>query len=247
MDPNDTQAPGTDAPAQADTADTQVSEASEVKQEAPEATQNEQGTQTEVTATDTAESKLYAGKYKTAEEMEKAYVNLQSKATRDAMEKADLSRTLNQAFSTPEITDTGDSFSDETDPRNQDIENLKRTTSVQSFIMTHPDANGAAMNEVLNKDPYVKQMPSYEAKLQYAYALSQNMSQPQAIAEARKEAAQATQVKVAEKQAAQVEAARATQPTDEGAELFERATGNYDQATRDKARLGVIKKRLINL
>lgn len=247
MDPNDTQASGNDAP-QADTADTQPSAASEVTNEAPEANQTEaQGTQPEVNATETAEEKLLAGKYKTPEELEKAYKSLESKFGQTTSEKAELSRILNQAFETPAPAATDDSFREEPDPVNQEIEGLKRTTAVQSFIMTHPNADPAGMQKVLTEDPLVKQISGHDAKLEYAFLRSQNMAQPKAIKEAEKRAADAAVAKTAEKQSAQVETARKTEKTDESADLYNRATGNYSQEDRDAARRELIKKHLVNL
>ncbi len=48
------------------------------------------------TAKETAEEKLYAGKYKSVEEMEKAHEELQSKFTKTAQEKAELERLSGQ-------------------------------------------------------------------------------------------------------------------------------------------------------
>lgn len=251
--PDETQATGNDAPAAADTAETQASEASEQVNEAPEATQDNAEVQEtkapEVEATDTAESKLYAGKYKSIEDLEKAYQNAESKLGQTTSEKAELSRILNQAFDSPAPAPapaaTDEVFAEEA-PVNQDIEGLKRVTAVQSFVMQHPEADSASMQEVLTKDPLVKQISGHEAKLEYAYLRSQNMARPAAIAEAEKKAAQAAAVKVAEKETAQVESGKKAAPPDEGAELMAQATsGTPDE--REAARKALIKKHLVNL
>lgn len=247
MDPNDTQATEADAPVQTDTADTQASEANEVTNEAPEttqATEAQEASTTEVNATDTADEKLYAGKYKTPEEMEKAYKSLETKFGQTASEKAELARTLNQAFAAPT---GGDDGFEEFDTVNQEIEGLKRVTAVQSFIMSHNDADAQAMQKVLAEDPLVKQISGHDAKLEYAYLRSQNMARPKAIAEAEKRAADTAVAKVAEKTSAQVETARKTEKTDQGDELFSKATGNHPQDVRDAARRELIKKHLVNL
>jgi hypothetical protein len=247
---DETQTAGTqDAPVETDTAPAQTSEASETNtNEAPEATQAVEEKQTdEVKATDTAEDKLYAGKYKTPEEMEKAYKELESKFGATTSEKAELTRILNEAFTTPEPTPAQDDSLVETDPLAEKVDRLDRQTAVQNFIFAHPDANPSAMNEVLTKDPVIGQIPGHDAKLEYAYFKSQNMTSQKAIAEAKKSSANEATAKIVEKQAAQVESAKKADSTDESSELRERATGNYDQATRDKARLELIRKNLVNL
>lgn len=247
MSDTDTQTTVVDPPAQADTADTQASEASTQSNETPEATQGteaQEAPQTEVKAEDTVEDKLYAGKYKSVEDMEKAYTELQSKFGQTTSEKAELSRILNDSFTTPAPADTGDGFTDEPDPVNQEIDNLKRVTAVQSFILSHPDADPTSMQKVLAEDPLVKQISGHEAKLEYALLRSQSMSQPKAIEEAEKRAAQATQAKIAEKQTAQVESAAKSAPVDEKAELNSRmSSGTQEQ--RDAARREYIKKYLV--
>ena len=249
----DTQAAATEAPVLTDTVDEQVSTASTQSNDAPDATQGteaQETSQTEVEAADTAGDKLYAGKYKTVEELEKSYASLQSKFGQTTNEKAELSRILNEAFSTPDTatqTATDDGFGDEPNPVNQEIDSLKRVTAVQSFILSHPEADPTAMQKVLAEDPMMKQISGHDAKLEYAFLRSQNMTQSKAIAEAEKRGAQATQAKIAEKTAAQVEAVKASQPTDETSELRERATGNYSQEVRDQARRELIRKQLVNL
>ena len=248
MDPKDTPAPAQDTPAPADTVEQQASTASEVTSEAPEATQQEaQGAETtEVKAEDTVEEKLFAGKYKTVEDMEKGYLNLQSKATKDNQEKAELSRILNEAFTTPtQSVDTGESFGDEPDPVNQEIEKLKHVTAVQSFIMSHPDADAAAMQKVLAEDHMVKQISGAEAKLEYAFLKSKNMTSSQAIEEAVQKGANQATAKIAEKQAAQVETAQKAEQVE--ASLIEKATGNYSYEDRAAARQELIRKHLVDL
>lgn len=249
MDPNDTPAPAQDTPAPADTVEQQASTASEVTSETPEATQgtgSQEATPTEVNATDTVEEKLFAGKYKTADEMEKAYLNLQSKATKDSQEKAELSRILNEAYTTPAPTaDTGDGFSEEPDPVTQEIERLKHVTAVQSFIITHPDADAVAMQKVLSEDSMIKQISGADARLEYAFLKSKNMASPKAIEEARQTAANQATAKIAEKQAAQVETAQKAEEVQDS--LLEKATGNYTYEDRQKARQELIRKHLVNL
>lgn len=244
----ETQAPPAD-PAVADTsAPVDQSEASTQTNEAPEATQQQEET-AEIKATDTAEDKLYAGKYKSPEDMEKAYKELESKFGQTTSEKAELSRILNEAFANPAPAQAKvqeDIYSDEPDPVNQEIENLKRVTAVQSFVMNHPEADAAALQTVLSTDPYVKQISGHEAKLEYAYLRSQNMAQSKAIAEAEKKGAQATQAKIAEKQVAQVEAAQKAVPTDEEEELLVKAVGG-SPADAKAARAALIRKHLVNL
>lgn len=246
---DDTQTTGVEAPAQtADTVEAPTSEAgAQVNNEAPQAAAVEEPT---VNATDTAEEKLYAGKYKSVEDMEKAYTELTSKFTTTAQEKAELSRILNESFITPQpaqAATTEDVFGEEADPVNQEIEQLKKVTAVQSFVMTHQDADAAAMQQVLTTDPLVKQINGHEAKLEYAYLRSQSMSQSKAIAEAEKKGAQSAQAKIAEKQVAQVETAQqSSAPIDENAELREQMQSG-SLAEREAARRAYIKKNLVNL
>jgi hypothetical protein len=245
----DTQALPTDEPAATDTS-TQVdqSEASTQNNEAPGATQSTEE-QTSVNATDTVEEKLYAGKYKTPEEMEQAYKSLESKYGQTSSEKAELSKILNQAFAEPAtpLAPAAEESFEESNPLNQEIENLKRQTAVQGFVMNHQDADAATMGKILAEDPIVKQISGHEAKLEYAYLKSQNMTTSKAIAEAQKSGAQAAQAKIAEKQVAQVEAAQKTEPINDSSDLMEKATGNYSQEDRDKARKALIRKNLVNL
>lgn len=245
----DTQTTGTSAPDNSDTVENQASEASvQTNNETPEAPQSTESS--DVKAEDTVEEKLYAGKYKSAEEMEKAYTELQSKATRDSQEKAELTRILNEAFATPVTTTVPDTASEdfeETTTVNPVVEQLQQDNAVVKFIMGHQDADGETMGKVLAEDPMVKQITGYEAKLEYAYLRSQNMGQAKAIAEAKKSAQVATQVKTAEKQAAQVESAQKTEPINEDSDLMDKATGNHPQEVRDAARLAIIRKNLVNL
>lgn len=247
---DETQTIGTDAPATADTVVTQDSSADvQTNNGAPEAAETQK--EVPVNAADTADEKLYAGKYKSPEDMEKAYKELESKFGQTTSEKAELSRILNEAFVPPAPAqapaDTADLFSDEPNPLNQEIDDLKRVTAVQSFVMNHQDADPASMQEVLSSDPYIKQISSHEAKLEYAYLRSQNMSQQKAIAEARKQTASETQAKIVEKQVAQVETAQASAQADTSNNLLERATGNYSPEDRAAARMELIRKNLVKL
>lgn len=237
-------APAADDNQQADTAPSQDSAADvQVDKEAPEAPQDtEEEKSPDTNAKDTAEERLYAGKYKTPEEMEKAYKELNSKATRDAQDKAELAKILNEAFvpdePTPQATATeAQAFQDEydepsepvtVDPR---IEVLEQKDAIRDFIFMHPDADGSTINEVLKKDPLLNNITGYQAKLEYAYLKSKEMSAPQSLADAQKKATKETIAKTAEKQAAQVEGARQqAQPAGEepltGAELQQALRGD---------------------
>ena len=242
-----------------DTVNTQESAASEAVTQAPEATQEQATVQEtaapEVNATDTAEEKLYAGKYKSVEDMEKAYQELNSKFTNTSQEKAELAKILNEAFLTPEPavpqqqqnSDTDSYYqenTEESNPLNREIEQLKTKSAVQDFILTHGDANSAAMQEVLNTDPIVRSINSPEAKLEYAYLKSQNIASSKALAEAQKTAAQQAQAKIVEKQTAQVETVRKTEPADESSELKTRMTSG-SVADREAARREYIRKYLV--
>jgi hypothetical protein len=242
---NDTQATGVDEPTVVDTSETQPSEASSpVSNEAPEATQGIE--ETEVKAEDTAEEKLYAGKYKTVEDMEKAYKELQTKATKDAMQKADMAKA---------ITSTLDAQADEaaqingyeTDPIVEKVDRLERKDAVTSFMLSHSDAKVEAMDEVLKTDPIVATINSYQGRLEYAYLKSKNMVTNEAVVEAQKKGAAQAQAKILEKQTAQVETARKAEQTDQDSELYERATGNYSMEDRDAARREYIRRNLVNL
>jgi hypothetical protein len=250
MDEADNQAAGTSAPVTTDNASDQPSETSQSASEAPEATPVvEEKQTTEVKAEDKAEEQLIAGKFKTQEDLEKGYKELESKFGKEASEKAELTRILNEAFATPEApaTDTASDTYEETTPQvNQEFEQMKRDNAVIKFIVGHQDADGETMKKILAEDPLVKQISGHDAKLEYAYLRSQNMSQPKAIAEAKKTAQVETQAKTAEKQAAQVESAKKAEPVEEDSD-YEKATGNYDQNTRDAARLRLIRKNLVNL
>lgn len=229
MSVDDTPAPQTQDPVATDTSEqTDTSETSTQNNETPEATPAVEEKQTaEVKAEDTVEGKLYAGKYKTVEDMEKAYTELQSKYGQTNSEKAELARILNDAFLSPEPTapqgapsqDIEEGYQDETTV-NPKIEQLERKSAVQSFILSHPEADPQTMQKVLSEDPLIQQISGHEAKLEYAYLRSQNMTKSQAIEEAEKKGAEATLVKTAEKQAAQVETAKQqAQPTGDDNEL----------------------------
>lgn len=217
---NDTPNTGVDAPAvdnsqQVDTAETPSIEATvQVEQVAPEAAQSTGETSSEITATDTAEERLYAGKYKSVDDLERSYTELQSKATRDAQEKAELARILNETFTTPEtpatapVEDTASYAYEESDPVVQKLQVIERKDAVRDFVLAHPDADGQAVNQILQSDPVAASIPTYEGKLEYAYFKSQATAAPKVVAEAEKRASEQTQVKIAEKQAAQVEGAR---------------------------------------
>lgn len=223
---DDTLNTGAEAPAVADTVEAPTEEANvQVEQVAPDAAQSTGETSTEITATDTAEDRLYAGKYKSVDDLEKSYTELQSKATRDAQEKAELARILNDTFTTPEpvaqapVQDTASYDDYETpDPVAQKLQVMERKDAVRDFVLLHPDADGQSVNTILQSDPIAASIPTYEGKLEYAYLKSQATAAPKAVAEAEKRASEQTQVKIAEKQAAQVETARQqSQPAGEDA------------------------------
>lgn len=252
MSETDTQATGAVAPeaAATDTATTQASEASEQSQGTPEATQSQE-TSTEVTATDTAqEDKLLAGKYKSVEDLEKSYKELESKYGKEASERAELTKILNEAFMPPatatQATDTGyDDVEDSTATSTTSVSDKK--VAILEFILTHNDANAEEMSQILKSDPMINKITGEDAKLEYAYLRAQSMGRDKALAEATKTAQAQVHAKVAEKQAAQVETAQRTEQVDEDSELFNRATGNYSQEDRDKARRELIRKKLVNL
>lgn len=255
MSETDTPAPQSPDPAAAATSQTteDTSAASEQNQAGvPDAPQVQQESEVTAEATTTSEDEGFlGGKYKSKEDFEAAYKELKNTYDSSAQEKAELTRILNEAFTAPETAQVqeqvDDPYAEEPNPLAEKVERMERQGAVQSFIFTHPDANGQAMNEVLAKDPLVAQIQGHDAKLEYAYLKSQNMSSSKTIAEAQKTAAQQAQSKIVEKQAAQVESARKAESTDENSELYERATGNYPQEQRDAARRALIKKNLINL
>lgn len=257
MSETDTQATGAVAPEAnvEDTATTQTSEASEQSQGTPEATQSseqtEESTQTEVKATDTAqEEKLLAGKYKSVEDLEKSYKELESKYGKEASERAELTRILNEAFTPPETatqtTDTGyDDTEESTATSTTSV--ADRKVAILEFIMTHQDANAEDMGKILKTDPMIGKINGEDAKLEYAYLRAQSIGRDKALAEAQKKGQTEAQAKTAEKQVAQVETAQKSEPVDEGSELFNKATGNYSQEERDRARRELIRKNLVKL
>lgn len=246
---DETQAVAPAVPVQTDTAteETKSEVDVQVNNEAPEAAPAPK--EADVNATDTAEEKLYAGKYKSPEDMEKAYKELESKFGRETSEKAELTRILNEAFATPEpataATDT-DSYEYQEPTINSETEGLKRDTAVLKFIIGHQDADGGVMKEILATDPLINQIQGHEAKLEYAYLRSQSMGQKKAIETATKTAQVQAQAKVVEKQAAQVETAQKAVPVDEDAELMATAVGGNPTDSK-AARQAIIRKRLINL
>lgn len=206
-----------DAPAPAETAPAPNIEADVQASETPEAAvANEEAP---VNATETVEEKLYAGKYKSAEDLEKAYLSAQSEASRISQEKAELSKILADAFAAEPapVTQAGteaayDDYEETTPNSNNANDVVTRDLSVLKFVVSNPDADGAAMMEVLKNDPLVANINGYDAKLKYAYAISQNTGKPKAVAEAVAQAQVQTQAKIAEKQAAQVESATKQSP-----------------------------------
>lgn len=208
------EAPSVEETAPASTSDADV----QTNNETPEAPQTN-GEESAVKAEETVEEKLYAGKYKTAEDLEKAYLSAQSEASRISQEKADLTKILASGFMdepAPQAQAQADDYSDydddSTPQSNPATLAMERRFAVMEFAMSNPDADGAAIMDVIKNDPFVAQLPSYEAKLKYAHALSQNTARPKAVAEAKKQAQAETQAKIAEKQAAQVESATKQSP-----------------------------------
>lgn len=255
MSMDETQAPAVQDPSQDTQAQADTSTTDQLAtNDAPAATQGTEAVQetatAEVEATDTAQEKLLAGKYKTVDDLEKSYKELESKYGREASEKAELTRILNDSFQAPEPTQAQDTATEleeygETNPLKAEIDGLKRVTAVQNFVFTHQDADAAAMQKVLAEDSIVKQINGHEAKLEYAYLKSKNMAQPKAIAEAQKVAQAQAQAKVVEKQSAQVETASRASQVD-AAELLTQAT-TAGPKDRQAARLALIKKHLANL
>jgi len=242
----DTQAPVTPDPV---TDTPQVTDTSETNQlatnDAPEVTQAteaaQEATPAEVKTEDTAQEKLLAGKYKSVEDLENAYKNAESKLHEESSQKAELTRILNESFTpTPEV-DTVDDYSGiEPD------DSVKRDIAVMKFIMSHGEADGAAMSEVLANDPLISQIQGHEAKLEYAYAKAQLQNQGKTVAEATKQAQQDTQAKIVEKQAAQVETAQKVTDVNDASEQLGIATSGTPEQ-REEARMKLIRQHLTKL
>lgn len=250
MDDDTTVATNASPSAEDTQADVTTNSASVQSEVTPDATQGNEAAQEpaspEVSATDTVEDKLFAGKYKSAEDLEKAYNELNSKFTSTSQEKAELSKILSEAFAsdypqggaTTQPQGGYEDFDDDVQPQSQPQEDgTKRDLAIMKFMFMHDDANPSDLGEILKTDPIVQNINGYDAKLEYAYLRSQNMSQSKAIAKAKEEAAQKAQSKVIEKQAAQVEPVAKSEPVDETAELRARIAGG--DAT---ARIEMLKK-----
>lgn len=237
--PDENQATGQAAPDNTGVSDNvspQPSEASEqLTNAAPEATQDNASAQEaeapETNAEDNATKEaLLAGKFKSPEDLEKGYRELESRFGREASEKAELARVLSESFSQPQpasppVIAEEDNFTDdyeEQNPLNTKIEELERKTAVQTFILSHSDADASLMQKVLTEDPLVQQINGHEAKLEYAYLKSQGVAQQRAVVEAEKRGAETTQVKMAEKQVAQVEDAKKSAPISNKEDLMKR-------------------------
>lgn len=254
MSVDDTQAPvvqdpATDTPAPTDTSTTDQLATTD----APNATQDnavaQETTTPDTTAEDTAQAKLLAGKYKSVEDLEKSYKELESRYGKETSEKAELTRILNEAFApTPqapaEVVDTVDTYADES-INNQD-DGTKRDLSVLKFTISHPDADGATMQKVLAEDPFISNIQGYDAKLEYAYAKAQLVQQGKTVAQATKQAQTDTQAKIVEKQAAQVETAQKVTDVSDAAENLTKATTGSPKE-REAARLALIRKHLTNI
>lgn len=215
MSENDNSAPMADEPVATDNSqalDTSVADSQ--NNETPEATPAVEGKETaEIKATENVKEELLLGKFKSAEDLAKAYTELESQYGRTNSEKVELSRILNEAFETPapQMQQPQDYEYSQEEPNSKE-DARDRDIALLKFSIAHQNANGDAMVKVLRDDPFIKNITSYDAKLEYAYLKSQNMTQPKAIEEARKKTAEQTQAKIAEKQSAQVEAARTQAP-----------------------------------
>lgn len=232
MSEHDNQAPVEQVPAAAENTPTQeVSEASQTSQEAPEATQETQQpetAETEVSAEDKANEKLYAGKFKSTEDLERSYQELEKRFSKETSEKAHLTRTLSDAF-TPAPAEPEEAYYEPATP-DPVVSELTKKVAVMEFAQRHPDADGALMKEILQSDPYVQQITGNEGKLEYAYLKALAAGQQKAVAEAGKKSAEQAQAKFAEKQAAQVETAKQqAEPADDNQELTQ-------EQIRDKLR-----------
>lgn len=248
MSQDDTPAPEATAPEASDTAETQEESQAEDSQVSVPEVSEEAKAETEVKAEDTTEEKLLAGKYKSVEDLEKSYKELESKYGKEASEKAELSRALNEAFATPAQTqaaDTGTDDYEEPTSADPEAEKLKRDVAVMKFIVSHSDADPATMKEILATDPLVAQIPGYEARLEHAYYKAKAVSQPKAVAEAQKEAQAQTVAKIAEKEIAQVESAKKAEPVEEESLLEKASLGKPDEAK--EARIALLKKYHSNL
>ena len=238
---DDTLKVDSEAPATSDTVNDQNQQASPQSKESPEATQEnveaQEATSPETKATDT-EEKLYAGKYKTEEELERAYKELESKFGKTASEKAELTKAIDQSLA-PNVQPgvPGDI--------NAVNDSLARDNAVIKFMMSHDDADPQVMEEILTTDPHVTQIGDYSTRLEYAYLRSQNMSKAKAIEEATKEAVTQTEAKIIEKQTAQVESAQKAESVDEVAELRDRAFNGNTSQEREAARIELIKRTII--
>lgn len=259
MSETDTQATGAVAPSATsesvaeDTAAIQPSTASEQSQAAPEATQGneqtEESTQTEVKVTDTAqEERLFAGKYKTVEDLEKSYKELESAHGKKSSEFAELNKILTEAFASPEIVQTTDTAyeGEEESAAMKIASQAERKSTLLEFAISHPDANGDAMKEVLANDPMISKITGDDAKLEYAYLRAQSMGRDKALAEAQRTAQVQAQAKIAEKEVAKVESANRSEPVDNKSELMQQATGGTPDE-RKAARDALIRKHLTNL
>lgn len=255
MSMDDTQAQGQVADPVQDTQPTSPTSTTDqlATNDTPEATQGnveaQEATTPATNAEDTVQEKLYAGKYKTPEDLEKSYKELESKFGQTTNEKAELTRILNEAFAPAQPApaapvDTADVYADEPTINNQD-DPTKRDVAVLKFTISHPDADGGEMQKVLANDPLINQINGYEAKLEYAYAKAQALNAGKSVAQATKQAQADTQAKIVEKQTAQVEGATKAADVDK-AELMTTAT-TAGPKDREAARLALIKKHLTRL
>lgn len=162
------------------------------------------------------EDGFLGGKYKSKEDFENAYKNLQTTRQRELQEAAELRSVLQAAFATDDdTTDPATAGYAGYDDDKADSVVANRLVNME-FAMAHPDADGKAILDVMKNDPVAKQIQSYEARLRYAYLASKEKAAPQQVAEAQRQAAADAKAKVVEKQAAQVEpATKQSAPTQE--------------------------------
>lgn len=241
---NDTPVSGTEAPevtTAPDTAQPQSTEASgQANTQTPDVTPDnvpaQEAVAPETNTEDTVEEKLLAGKYKSVEDLERSYKELESKHGQTASEKAELARILTDAFSAPapapqaSVPDTDYDADTEADPVNQELSSIKTRLAITEFLSAHQDADAQSLVEIIGSDPNVANITSPEAKLEYAYLKSQNATQAKVVAEAQKQGAVQAQAKAAEKQVAQVESARKAEPVNDKSELLARVRAGDPRA-----------------
>lgn len=259
MNPSDTQTPAEENPQTEDTSQKQEqSEASGLaEQEAPEANQNEEEKDSGEKAEDTAEERLLAGKYKTTEDLEAAYKQLESKFGHKSNQVAELNSALTESLEQSQEaevqTETESEEHQSTQPKVQPSaseDNRDRDIAVMKFVMTRGNEvspeQTQEINKVLQSDPIVSQISTTEGKLEYAYQKSRNATNQQAMQKAQEEAQKETKAKMAEKEAAQVESGKKAEQPDGKEQLLSQAReGGPEEAKKARERL--IREQLTNL